>query len=114
MDFESPKHSKTKREHGMKFLALFLIWRLLKSPLHGYYITQELKDMGVIPVKPSTIYLVLSKLEKGGLVKGSPGEAGKRMRKEYRVTAKGRAVFERIKKERVRGLLREFLKSLLS
>ncbi len=103
-----------KRGHGPKFLALFLIWRLKKKPTHCYSLLDEIKDCGMVFVKPSTLYLVLAKLEKAGLVKSEVRQAGKRTRRVYAATPKGMAVFEKVKKEKVKGLLREYLAELLS
>ena len=103
-----------KPGHGPKFLGLFFIWRLKKSPAHCYSLLDEIKDMGMVSVKPSTVYLILSKLEKAGLVKSEVKQAGRRARRVYSVTLKGRAVFEKLKKEKVKGQLREFLAELLS
>ena len=100
--------------HGPKFLGLFLIWRLKKEPMYGYSLAREITDLGMIPVKQSTIYVILGKLEEAGLIKAKIEEAEKRMRKIYSTTPKGAAVFDRARKTKIKGKIREFLKELCS
>lgn len=106
-------HEEMKRKHGPRFLGLFLIWMLKKKPLYGYSIIEEIRDLGLIPVRASTIYMVLSKLEKAGYVKSSREEVKNRVRRMYFTTQKGRQAFEKVKKNRVKGVVRGFLKALL-
>jgi DNA-binding PadR family transcriptional regulator len=93
---------------------MFMIWRLKKKPAHCYLLLNEIKDVGMVSVKPSTLYLILSKLEEAGLVRGELKEEAGRARRVYSATPKGIAVFERIKKDKVKGLLRGFIAELLS
>jgi DNA-binding PadR family transcriptional regulator len=99
---------------GDKFLALFLIWRLKKGQMHGYSITKEMEDMGLSPHRQSTIYSILSKLEKLGLIRSRTKQAENRMRKVYMATAKGIKLFEHVKRKIMRGMLREFIKDLIA
>ena len=98
---------------GDKFLALFLVWRLKKEPMYGYSITKEISDMGLSPHRQSTVYLILSRLEKLGMRRGKGKRVGKRMRKMYTATAKGIKLFDDVKKRRMKGILREFIKEML-
>ena len=99
---------------GERFLALFLIWRLSKESMYGYRLIGEVRDLGLSAGRPSTLYLVLSRLETKGLIKSHNTEVGKRVRKMYRTTQRGAQFFQEVKKMRVKGRLRMFLKELLS
>ncbi len=71
---------------------------LMDGPAHGYDIWLSFKERfsGVWSSAPSQLYLVLSKMEKEGLVKSVPGRSGKRPpKKVFSVTEKGRAKFFR-------------------
>ncbi len=84
-----------------------------QRPLYGYSIIEEIRDLGLIPVRASTIYMVLSKLEKSGFVKSARKEVKKRVRRMYFTTQKGRQAFEKVKKNKIKGAVRGFLKALL-
>ncbi|VVB66617.1 Transcriptional regulator PadR-like family protein [Candidatus Gugararchaeum adminiculabundum] len=100
--------------HGPKFLGLFLIWRLKQKPMYGYSLIDEIQDSAMVPVKASTLYMILGKLEEKGLVRVRVEQAEKRMRKIYSTTPKGDAVFKKVKKTKIKGLFREFLKALVA
>jgi DNA-binding PadR family transcriptional regulator len=72
------------------------------------------KNLGIGAYQPSTIYFVLAKLEKAGFIKGRRVEAGGRLRKIYATTAQGKLLLKKIKENKVKGLVREFIKSLLN
>ncbi|MFH1094876.1 MAG: PadR family transcriptional regulator [Candidatus Micrarchaeota archaeon] len=99
-------------EHGARFHILFLIWRLHERPTYGYALLQEIREMAVGHKKTSTIYATLGKLEKAGLVKSRMEEKGARMRRLYQTTAKGWALFGRVRKSMIHGTLKEFMKAL--
>lgn len=107
---------KTREPFGdgkRKFLSLFLLWRLNKNPEYGYSLISEFNNISIGPSKPSTIYLMLSKLEKMGLVHGEKKEVDQRVRKLYKTTEKGRALLKKVKDEKITGKLREFMAFLL-
>lgn len=95
-----------------KLLALFLIWRLKQKPQHGYSLISEIRGLDVSPSKPSTIYLLLSNLERAGFIKSSVDEHALRMRKIYSTTQKGWDIYLNLKKKRMHGLFLEFVRSL--
>jgi len=105
---------KKRPNMGDKLLALFLVWRLRKEPMYGYSLIKEMSDIGLSPHRQSTIYAILSKLEKLGLIKGESRQAGKRIRKMFTTTAKGTELFENVKSRRMKGVMREFIGALLS
>jgi DNA-binding PadR family transcriptional regulator len=63
---------------------------LAEEPLHGYQVKQRFEDMfgGAWDVNVGSIYQVLQRLERDGLVE-PVGERGDRGRQAYRVTAAG-------------------------
>ncbi|OIO24886.1 hypothetical protein COT30_04965 [Candidatus Micrarchaeota archaeon CG08_land_8_20_14_0_20_49_17] len=101
------------KKHGAKFLSLFLIWRLARSPMHAYALMGEIRELAISPCKPSTIYVILDALEKRGLIRGRLRMHGKRARKTYATTSEGKALFKKIKKDKIKGLIREFIGALL-
>lgn len=110
-----PKNSEKKLPNSKRrFMFLFLIWYFDHHPGHGYSLIEELNSFSVSPCKSSTIYSVLDKLEKLGYVKSKPQMIGKRLRKIYSATEKGRGVLESVKKNKIKGKLREFMSFLLS
>ncbi len=110
----SSASGKKKLSHtGDKFLALFLLWRLKKEPMYGYLLIDEINELGLSPRRQSTVYAILSKLEKGSLIRGHNEQAGRRIRKMYRTTAKGAALLKKVKDTRITGVLREFLEGML-
>ena len=99
-------------EHPTPFVTLFLVWRLRHRPAYGYALLQEMRGMRVSGKKSSTIYATLGKLEKAGLVKSRLEKTGARVRRLYLTTEKGWAMFERIRRRHIHGLLRDFIRTL--
>jgi DNA-binding PadR family transcriptional regulator len=70
---------------------------LHQGPRHGYQLALEIdeKSSGFFKFNHGTLYPILHKLEKDGFIKGSwtPGD-GKRQRKRYNLTAKGKRFAE--------------------
>lgn len=70
---------------------------LSSGPHHGYQLALELeqKSGGAFRFKHGTLYPILHKLEKDGLISGGwLDEASRRKRKSYRLTAAGRRHLE--------------------
>jgi DNA-binding PadR family transcriptional regulator len=63
--------------------------------------------------KASTVYLILNKLEKCGLVKSKIEMKNSRSRRVYYTTKKGWSVFEKIKMRVIDGELKEFINALV-
>ena len=92
-----------------RFVGLFLIWLLHKKPMHGYSLMKELREIAISPSLPSSIYAILSRLEKSGMVKSSYDSTGAHTRKLYSTTPAGWALFEKIRETHSKGLLKEFI-----
>lgn len=117
MGYEKTAHSciKNDSKHGVRLLGFYFIWRLMKEPAYGYSLVQELREWTLAPpLKHSTVYMILNRLEKCGYIVGKSREVGGRMRKMYRATASGKELFNRMKKRKITGRVREFLETLLS
>ncbi|MFA6328524.1 MAG: PadR family transcriptional regulator [Candidatus Micrarchaeia archaeon] len=95
-------------------VTLFFIWRLLDAPGHAYSLMKDIRDVGFVQCKPSTVYALLSGMEKAGLVKSKMSLEGKRPCRLYSTTAKGKAVLQRVKRAHLKGIWREFVAYLLS
>jgi len=95
-----------------KFLGLFLLWRLTKEDLYCYMLIDELNDIGIAAVKQSTIYALLAKMEDIGFVKSEQKFVDNRPRRIYSITSRGRRFFEEVKRNRIKGPLKEFIKDL--
>ncbi len=82
----------TRSCHEVLILAL-----LAAGPKHGYQLSLALEERsaGRIRLKLSTLYPILHKLEKDGLIDGAWDEdSPRRKRKIYAITRKGRRRFE--------------------
>ena len=75
-----------------------MILKLLteQSRMYGYEITQVIKQRtdGAISIKEGSLYPALHKLEKEGVIKAEYEHIGKRVRKYYSLTKKGKGVIK--------------------
>jgi PadR family transcriptional regulator PadR len=75
-----------------------VIGLLRGGPMHGYQMCREIEERtdGFFALKHSTLYPILHRLEKQGIVRGEWGEldSGK-PRKLYRLTERGAAYYQR-------------------
>ncbi len=81
---------------------LLILAILFNGKKHGYQLALELekRSEGHFQFNHGTLYPILHKLEKNGLIKGTWKQEGpKRKRKYYNITAKGR----RYAKDRLNG-----------
>ncbi|MCC3357139.1 PadR family transcriptional regulator [Bacillus sp. REN16] len=71
-----------------------------KEPIYGYELSQKLLNIGLADVSEGTIYPVLLRLQKNGLIRGEmrPSESGPN-RKYYFLTDKGYEALESITEE---------------
>ena len=73
---------------------VLILTALERGAGHGYQLAVELEEQsgGYFEFKHGTLYPILHKLEKDGLIEGTWSSEGQRgRRRHYRVTAKGRA-----------------------
>lgn len=71
-----------------------------KEPVYGYELSQKLMNIGLADVSEGTIYPILLRLQKNGLIRGEmrPSESGP-SRKYYFLTDKGHEELEAITRE---------------
>ena len=67
----------------------------LFAPTYGYSLVQTLEEKDV-RIEAGTLYPLLRRLEKQGLITGEWEVGGSKPRKYYRLSAKGAAVYERL------------------
>lgn len=83
---------------GNAKFSIFLLWLLSKKKMHGYEIMKVLQDDSMMPCRPaSKIYPLLRSLSKKGLISHSKEMQGKRARKVYCITDKGKATLKKAK-----------------
>lgn len=73
-------------------LEVCVLRAIAHGPTYGYAISSELKEYGLGPIKGGTLYPLLTRFEKAGLVdvQWQAGESGP-ARKYYSLTSAGRA-----------------------
>lgn len=86
---------RTQARKGV--LVLSVLNALRGNRLYGYEIVKRLSDVAGLEIAEGTIYPLMSRLEKEGLVTSSlePSPEGP-ARKYYRLSADGRAALDRI------------------
>ena len=108
-----PAHPFPTAAKHAPVITLFFIWRLKGAPRHAYSLIKDIRDVGFLQCKPSTVYALLSKMEKAGLVKSHVETKGSRVRRQYQATAKGALLLSSIKASRIKGVWRDFVGFLL-
>ncbi len=111
------KSSAHLSKHVMKhLLPTFVLWLISKRPLHGYEIIKMLESAsGLRMLDANKLYPLLKSLTRQGLVSHEMKMTGKRARKTYRITAKGREMLARAKECIANNTLkREFLKEMVA
>jgi len=77
-------------------LDLLVLAVLADGPRHGYAIIEQLRERSgeVFDLAEGTVYPVLHRLERAGVLRSEWSEAGGRRRRTYELTAPGRAKLE--------------------
>ena len=88
-------------------IRLHLLHHAVEGTLYGHWMIEELQKHGY-RISPGTLYPMLHSLERRGYLKSSKGGSGRRARRLYRATAKGRMALATAK-ERVRELFGELI-----
>ncbi|MEO8426324.1 MAG: PadR family transcriptional regulator [Verrucomicrobiota bacterium] len=96
------------REVLLSFWKVHILHHAGEEPLHGHWMLNELREHGY-HISPGTLYPLLHRMERLGWLKGKVDRrAGKRARKDYRLTAHGRKVLGAIR-EQLEELYREVI-----
>lgn len=87
--------------------ALFYILLAVRTPNHGYGITQEVEKLtnGRVTLGPGTLYGAIQSLVKKNWIRIYSEDTESRKKKEYLITDEGRAVFN-AEKERLCELVK--------
>ena len=76
----------------LKAMLPHVVMQMLKDqPMHGYQIMIEIRRRRGVSLGASTIYPLLSKMEREGLIKSTWDLSSERPRKPYALTSRGTA-----------------------
>ena len=92
------------REFLRGFTKLYALWRGSKKDAYGMAILKDMREVG-FELSPGTLYPTLARLQREGDIVWRRQVVGGRVRKTYRLTAKGRKELEEVQ-ERLRVLVR--------
>ena len=96
------------REILLGFWKAHILHHADEGALHGHWMLSELRRHGY-DISPGTLYPLLQRMERLGWLKAKiDRRKGKRGRKDYRLTTKGRKVLALVK-DQVRELYRELV-----
>ena len=85
------------REILLGFWKVHILHHASEEPIHGQWVLTELRRHGY-EISPGTLYPLLHRLERNGLLKCRRVRGGgPRARKDYRLTAAGRAALAEIR-----------------
>jgi PadR family transcriptional regulator PadR len=94
---------EVEREILLAFWKVHILHHAGERPLHGQWMLTELRHHGY-EISPGTLYPLLQRMQRMGWLKSKiDPKGGKRARKDYRLTRKGREVL---------GIIREQLEEL--
>ena len=86
-----------RREILLSFWKVHILHHAAKGPVHGQWMLDELRHHGY-EISPGTLYPLLARLERLGWLRGkSDPAAGKRARKDYRLTPAGKKVLAQVR-----------------
>ena len=108
------KISKIKHIHPkiLERMYLFILWLIGKKETHGYGLIKKLKEGGIASARASRLYPLLNSMLNEGLISQSEERVGKRIKKVYMLTSKGRNALKNGKKL-FSGLVKEFLGEMI-
>jgi DNA-binding PadR family transcriptional regulator len=85
------------REILLGFWKVHILYHAGEEPLHGQRMSKELQEHGY-DISPGTLYPLLARMERLGWLKSQADlKAGKRARRDYRLTNEGRKVLEMLR-----------------
>lgn len=105
-----------EKKVGRENFSLFLLWMISKKEQHGYEIIKTIKEDPCIPsFAASKIYPLLRNLLKKGLITQKKVLLGKRARKIYQITPKGKAVLQKAKSYIMQSpLMKQYAEDMLT
>ena len=93
------------RELYSGLIRLHILYHAVREPIFGLGIIEELARHGY-KLSPGTLYPLLHGLERRGYLRSAEERSGRRARRVYRATPRGRKALEAVK-VRVRELFEE-------
>jgi len=90
------------REILLSFWKVHILHHAGEEPIHGQWIAAELRRHGY-EISPGTLYPLLQRLARHGWLRATAQGTGRRARKDYRLTSKGKKVLKLIR-EQIREL----------
>jgi DNA-binding PadR family transcriptional regulator len=88
--------NEVDREILLSFWKVHILHHAGEEPIHGQWIITELRRHGY-EISPGTLYPLLQRLVRRGWLNVTAQGAGRRSRKDYRLTSKGKAVLKHIR-----------------
>ena len=76
------------------FVELHVLYHASTEPVYGLWLIEELREHGY-RIGPGTLYPLLHSLEGAAMLRSSSTVAGGKVRRYYRITAKGRRYLDR-------------------
>jgi DNA-binding PadR family transcriptional regulator len=95
-------------------IFLFLLWFMGRRDMHGYEIIKKLRVEGFTVATPSRVYPILAGMKARGLISQKEMKQGRRVKKVYTLTQKGRQFIKTGKKAYFSGIMAEFLREMLA
>ncbi len=93
------------RDLELAFIKIHILYHANREEVFGVGLMEELARHGY-GVSPGTLYPILAKMEKGGLISCEARTVDRKQRKYYRITAEGEALLEKMK-QKIEELHRE-------
>lgn len=85
------------REVLLAFWKVHILHHAATRPVHGQWMRTELRQHGY-EISPGTLYPMLQRMERLGWLRSKTDPSrGKRARKDYRLTAEGARVLQRLR-----------------
>lgn len=88
MPTDSKKRSSMLRDFVLGFIRIHILHHASKEPVYGLSLIEELGRHGYT-LSPGTLYPILHRLEKEGLITAYSEKVSGKIRKYYRTTPKG-------------------------
>jgi len=90
--------SSVDREFRLTFWKLHILHHAARRPVYGLWLLEELAAHGH-RLSPGTLYPLLARMEAHGWLRASAPRSGPKARRDYRITAEGRKLLDRLRSE---------------
>ena len=80
------------RSQGKSWIQLLILRIIYETPLHGYRLIEKMNELleGRRPIKPGSLYTILRRMEKSGLLSSDWDRESSRLeRRVYKLTEAG-------------------------